>query len=49
LPGSGAAALGEFADFVGDYGEAASMLSGAGGLDGGIQGEQVWSGRQCHG
>ena len=34
-------ALGEVADFVGDDGEAHAGLTGAGGLDGGVQGENI--------
>ena len=37
--------LGEFADLLGDDGEAAACLAGAGGLDGGVQREQVRLGR----
>ena len=33
--------LGELADFLGDDGEAAALLAGAGGLDGGVEREEV--------
>jgi len=40
LGGFGAAPR-EFLDLVGDDGEAAAMFAGAGGLDRGIEGEQI--------
>ena len=36
-----ASVLGEAADFTGDDGETATLLTGAGGLDGGVEGEEV--------
>ena len=41
LDGGGLGPVREFAHLGGDHGEAASRLAGAGGLDGGVQGQQV--------
>ena len=41
LPGGGLGFLGELADLFGDDGEAAALFAGAGGLDRGVQREQV--------
>ncbi len=41
LAGGLRGAFGEAADFTGDDGEATALLSGAGGLDGGVEGEEV--------
>ena len=39
--GGAAGALGQVAHLVGDHGKAAALLAGTGGLNGGIQGQQV--------
>jgi hypothetical protein len=41
LDGGGLGPVGEFAHLGGDHGEAATRFTGAGGLDGGVQGQQV--------
>ena len=41
LAGGGLGLLGQLADLLGDDGEAAALLAGAGGLDGGVERQQV--------
>ena len=41
LFGGGGGAFGEAADFCGDDGETATVLAGAGGFNGGVEGEEV--------